>query len=76
MNKRAVPSPIYDSVDLHASIHLTAFEYRYNSSQVNSIAEFVLPQAGKTVVKRFIDTSKYTFKTFRQKKITYRIGYF
>ena len=43
------------------STHFSAFEYSKSWSQVTSMAEFELPQAGNTVSKRLRDTSQYVF---------------
>lgn len=43
---------------LHTSIHATKPEYFSNSSIVSSIALLLLPQAGKTVLKRFRELSR------------------
>lgn len=45
---------------LQTSIHSTKFEYFSSSGIVSSIALLLLPQAGKTVLNLFSDSSRYT----------------
>src|SRR5690606_32651066 len=56
------------SQPLQTSTHAFADENCSNSSNVSSIAEFVLPQAGYTFSNRFNETSRNTSKSFFKPK--------